>query len=537
VTDLSGDLAPLGAERLGALLDAFVTVGEASDLTPTLERIVAVAVEYVGARYGALGVIGRDGLLERFLHVGVDPDSAAAIGELPRGRGVLGVLTRDPRPLRLRNVRDHGESVGFPPHHPSMRSFLGVPVRSRGRVFGNLYLTEKQGGGEFTAADEAVVVALASAAGTAVENARLLGTTARRAERERAGREITTAVLSGEPVEDVLQLIADRARDLCTADDALVLLPRRDGRLVAEVASGAGAEKLRGLEVGAADPVMGVVSTRRPLVHDGGEAAGMLALRGPGVCVPLVSDGRPLGALAVVRAPGAAPFPDGTPRLLTVFGEQAALALVLGQAAEDRRTLAVHQDRERIARDLHDLVIQRIYATGMGLQAVRGSVPPPAARRIDATVHDLDQTIAEIRSAIFALETPAHQVPAGLRARVLAEAREAVVALGFEPGVSLVGPVDSTVPDDMADAVVAAVREALSNVARHAGATGVHVSLRVGEDVELTVVDDGRGPGPLERRSGLRNLDARARAWGGRCVVEPASPRGTQLRWTTPLPR
>jgi signal transduction histidine kinase len=526
----------LDPKRLAALLDAFVTVGKAADLTPTLERIVSAACELVGARYGALGVVGRYGGLERFVHVGIDPETADRIGHLPRGQGVLGVLIDDPHPLRLDDVASHPASVGFPANHPPMAAFLGVPVVSRGRVFGNLYLTEKADGGPFTELDEAVVVALAAAAGTAVENARLLAETDLRAQVERASRDITTAVLSGAGVDAVLQLVAEEARALCGAEDAFVLLPQPGGYLVAEVVSGPDPGGLLGSVAGEDDPVTEVVRARQPLTLDGDEGVGLLAHTGPTVCVPLVSEERALGALAVVRPLGAERFPEWTPGVLEVFGGQAAVALVLGQAADDRRALAVHQDRERIARDLHDLVIQRIYATGMGLAAVSHLVGSEVAGQLDKSIADLDQTIREIRSAIFQLQTPVENAPVTLRTRLLGEAQEAVVSLGFEPTVSLIGPVDSAVPEDVADAVVAAAREALSNAGRHAGATRVHVTLRVDEDgVALVVVDDGVGIAPEGRRSGLANLAARATALGGECTAEPGEGRGTRLLWRVPL--
>ena len=301
----------LGASRLAALLDAFVTVGRASDLTPTLERIIQAAADAVGARYAALGVIGRYGDLERFVYVGMDDATVDRIGHLPRGRGVLGVLIDDPRPLRLADVAAHPASVGLPPHHPPMSAFLGVPVLARGRVFGNLYLAEKSDGGPFTAEDEAVVVALAAAAGTAVENARLLAETGMRVELERASRQITTAVLSGSSVDEVLQLVADRARAICAAEGGVVLLPQPGGYLVVELVSGTDAGLL-GAVAEEGDPVVEVVRDRRPLTLHGDEGVGVLARTGPAVCAPLVSEHRALGALAVVRAPASAPFPEWT---------------------------------------------------------------------------------------------------------------------------------------------------------------------------------------------------------------------------------
>jgi nitrate/nitrite-specific signal transduction histidine kinase len=351
------------AVRLRRLLDAVLFLGSELRVPTVLRRIVEAGCELVGARYGALGVLDerRQGLSE-FITVGFTTQQVAQIGSLPRGHGILGLLIVEPKPLRLMDLNEHPERYGFPPHHPPMTSFLGVPILARGEVFGNLYLTEKAGGGEFTDDDEQLIVALATAAGVAIENARLHA----------------------------------RAREL-----------------------------------------------------------------------------------------------------------------------------DVVTDRERIARDLHDTVIQRLFATDLG-------------DRIQEAVDDLDETIRQIRSTIFALGV--HQAGTSLRGEILDVIAEYSQTLGFEPRVLLDGPIDAAVPDDVAEHILSVLREALSNVARHAHAHRVDVLLNVGDDVQLRVTDDGGGPsGEASGGFGLRNMRSRAEALGGTVVLEPAMGGGSRLEWRVPL--
>lgn len=376
-------------EQLKGLLEAVLTLESGLELSGVLQRVVAAARQLTGARYGALGVLDEKGQgLAEFVHEGVDEATASAIGHLPHGEGVLGALILDPRPLRLAEVSRHPDAVGFPPGHPEMHTFLGVPLRVRGVVYGNLYLADKEAGGGFDADDEALVVALASAAGLAVDRARL------------------------------------RAR----------------------------------------------------------------------------------------------------------VGE-----------------LTVAADRERIARDLHDTVIQRLFATGLSLQSSLSLVHDPELRaRIEEAVADLDGTIRQVRTTIFALEQPADAGP-GLRSRVLSVCAEAARSLGFEPEVGFVGAIDHRVDEDAAVELLSSLREALSNVARHAKARWVRVELAVGEDLVLVVSDDGVGPsghlGAAERAEpdeeggqGIANMDERARSLGGQCVIGPRPEHGTEVRWEIPLP-
>lgn len=370
-----------GPRRLRQLLESVLTISSDLDLPATLERIVESAVDLAGATYGALGVLDDSGTrLAQFITVGVDAETKHAIGNLPEGHGILGLLIVDAKPLRLPDLREHPDSFGFPPNHPPMQSFLGVPIRVRDEVFGNLYLTDKRSAEVFSDVDEELVVGLAAAAGVAIENARL------------------------------------HAR-----------------------------------------------------LH----------------------------------------------------------------------SLALAEDRERIARDLHDTVIQRLFATGMSLQ---GSVrlvrddPPAAVERIEQAVEDLDVTVKHIRMAIFGLEQR-RAAEQGLRAGLLSIAHEAVGPLGFEPSVMFDGPLDTAVDDLVANELRAVLREALSNVARHAQASSVEVDVLVRDGIRLRIVDDGVGPPGADVPhvgKGLRNMAERADRLGGTLEIHEREPSGTVLEFTVP---
>lgn len=361
------------------LLDAVLTIGSELELPAMLRQIVESAVDLADATYGALGVLDDSGeRLNEFITVGIDDATHRLIGELPEGHGLLGVLIIDAKPLRLPDLKEHPDSYGFPPNHPPMSSFLGVPIRLRDKVYGNLYLTDKKSGEVFTDVDEELVIGLAAAASVAIDNARL------------------------------------------------------NARL---------------------------------------------------------------------------------------------------------NEMAVSDDRDRIARDLHDSVIQRLFATGLSLQGALGMAGtdlPTAIERISTAIDDLDATVKQIRTAIFGLEQT-QVADDGLRARVLAVVRQGAGPLGFEPRVLLDGPLDTGVDDRVGTQLLSVLREALSNVARHAKAARVEVEVIVAGDVVLRVVDDGVGPG--EGRvggKGLANMTARAEALGGSLELRPGPMTGTVLEWRVP---
>ncbi|MFC6596626.1 GAF domain-containing protein [Kitasatospora paranensis] len=566
VTEVSERLQSAAAvtDRMQRLLEAVVSVGSGLDLHATLQRIATGAAELVDAEYAALGVVSPHGSgLSDFIHVGIDDETAARIGDLPSGRGILGALIDRPEPLRLADLREDPRSAGFPPHHPPMTSFLGVPIRVRGEVFGNLYLTEKQGGAGFTPEDEQVVLALATAAGVAIENARLYEE-GRRRERWIAGAAaVTTALLSTDEAQLALTVAAEQVRELADGALGMILLPTGDGQMRVAHASGESAEFVRGELMPEGSFAGRLLAGQSVYFEDMSTHPGVvlrLARRfGPSMAVPMISSGRVLGGLAVWRTRGSAPFTEGEKQLAQTFASQAALALRLAEGQRDQQRLAVFQDRDRIARDLHDLVIQRLFATGMVLEgAARRAGVPEVRERIGQAVDELDATIQEVRTTIYALQHDTGDEPDTLRTRVLREASQAAAALGFKPSVGFTGPVESLVGEQAARQLLAALREMLSNTARHARASRVSVQLdatvhldregrplpgTVVEELEearpgalLTVTDDGVGIPDGGRRSGLRNLTRRAEALGGDAWHECGPDgRGTRVSWTVRL--
>ena len=527
-------------ERLRALLDAVVGIGTDLDLRSTLQRIVESACALAGARYGALGVIGPDRQLSDFITHGIDPEAHAAIGDLPRGRGVLGLLITDPQPVRMPDITEHPRSYGFPPNHPPMHSFLGVPVRTRDQIYGNLYLADKQGAAEFTDDDEEIMVALAAAAGVAIDNARLFALAQRRERWLAAAAEITGVLLGTVRRTEALRLIARRAREITEADLVLVLLYQETAdQLTIEVADGpeAAAAELVGAVVPADGAALESLSRGRQVLIDDLRAAAEWpgpVPDGPAMATPLGAGGTQHGVLIVAHNAGRPDHPSDDVTMLSNFAGQAALALERARAQEERELLVVLEDRERIARDLHDVVIQRLFATGMQLQGVAPhALRPEAAKRINTAVDDLDATIRDIRRSIFELRTP---VGVTLRTEVGDALEAAVEALGFRPTLDVSGPVDSAVPDDVVPEILAVVREALSNIVRHARAKAVRVSLRAADnEVVVCVQDDGIGTDPARARGGLVNLGERAHDLGGSFEVGPGEAGGTTVVWRVPL--
>ncbi len=520
-------------ERLRALFDAVTAVSGDLELRPTLERIVEAAARLADARYAALGVLDADGdELAQFVTVGIDEAGIAAIGPLPHGRGVLGQLIKDPKPLRLQDITAHASSYGFPPNHPPMSTFLGVPVRIRDRVFGNLYLTEKNGGAAFTEEDEEAVIALASAAAVAVENAGLYERTERRGRRVSAANEIQQAVLENTPIDKVLHLVAERAREVMEGQAALLLLRNRHGVLVVQAAAGPDTSELLGHEIPAEGPLLDVVERGATAqLAQGGDLFDR-ALSGPAMVVPFASPDETGGALVVNRFAGDRGAPDEEElAALQGFANQASIALRLAAAQADRSALALVRDRERIARDLHDLVIQRLFAIGLSLQGIGAQAQPELSEQLTEAVRDIDLTIFDIRSTIFGLERDRRS--AGLRGQVM----EVISGIpGVDPELRMDGPIDLSVSKAIGGELLAVLGEALSNAARHSKAEHVQVSVRVaGDTLTLLVRDDGIGFEPGGRRSGLRNMAERAEALRGTLTVEAAPDMGTLVEWRVPL--
>ncbi|MGW3662415.1 sensor histidine kinase [Streptomyces sp. NPDC005141] len=535
-------------DRLHGLLEAVLSVGRELDLQQVLRSIVEAATVLVDAEYGALGVIGSDRRLSEFLTVGIDDEHRERIGALPSGHGILGELIRHPEPLRLPELSDHPASYGFPPDHPPMHSFLGVPIRVRDEVFGNLYLTEKRGGKEFDAEDEAVLSTLAVAAGVAIENARLYEETRLRELWQRAGGKVTSILLTGAPSTEVLELIVEEARTILSADMGMIAeRPPGEEALRPALAVGLGAERLGGLVLSPRDGIVAAALTAaEPVVsddiaHDERAAGGgpQWAGLGPVAAVPLGAGGKARGVLLLGRVPGGTPFDEAATGPLLAFADQAALALELGERRRDAEQIALFQDRDRIARDLHDLAIQRLFAAGMTLQSTLRFMEHPEGReRLARTVDDLDDTIKIIRSTIFGLRTHgAAPEGSGLRRRVAEAVKVATLSLGFAPALRIEGLVDTDVPGGVADHAAAVLGEALSNVARHSGARAVDVRLRLAAgELTLTVADDGCGVAADGPRSGLKNMEERAAALAGTLTLgEREEGGGTRLVWRVPV--
>jgi signal transduction histidine kinase len=532
-------------DRVNALFEAVIAVGTNLDIEVVLREIVDAAVNLVDATYGAMGVIGESGRLAEFIPVGISEAEIAGIHHWPEGRGLLGALITDPKPMRISELSKHALSAGFPEGHPSMRSFLGVPIRVRNEVYGNLYLTDKRGGAEFDEEDEAILVALAAAAGVAIENARLYDEARRQQRWMTASAEVTRMLFSGAEPSEALKLITTLSLEMSGADLVVLAHPTADRTaLRIEHAAGDGAQEALGLVLPTGSSASGLVLSSGELlsVDDfkldqrvASVARAQMNL-GPAVVLPLGAPGNVRGVLTAGRMPGSMPLPAAGVEMLRTFATQAAIALELAAHRQQAERVAVFEDRDRIARDLHDLVIQRLYATGMSLQGAVSMIgSQDAADRVSRAVDALDKTIREIRSSIFALQArPEVPVP-GLRARVLAIADEMTAMLGFPPALQLDGMLDEVVPDDVAEHLLGALREALSNVARHAGATKVEVTVRADDDVSLVVADNGSGLKNVTRRSGLGNLEDRAVQLGGTMHVESASGAGTTLQWRVPL--
>ncbi|MFF1723306.1 GAF domain-containing sensor histidine kinase [Streptomyces sviceus] len=536
-------------DRVHSLLEAVLSVGRELDLEQALYSIVEAAAALVDAEYAALGVIGPDGRrLSAFHTIGVTEEQITRIGPFPEGHGILGELISHPEPLRLTKISEHPASYGFPPNHPPMNTFLGVPIRVRDQIFGNLYLTEKRGGAQFDQEDESVLSTLAVAAGVAIDNARLYEQSRLRERWLRANAEITHSLMSGGGRTEVLGQIAERAAEITGSALSAVALPMEDtGSLAVEIAVGMDAKAHQGLVLPLDRTLMGLAfSSAAPAVsadvsHDdriSPEPPRFQGL-GPAVAVPIGTGEEGVrGVLLLARSSGRPEFSPTETETLQAFAAQAAVAMELAERRQDAEEVAVLKDRDRIARDLHDLAIQRLFATGMTLQSAGRFIEhPEASERVVRAVDDLDETIKIIRSTIFGLRSREGADGTGLRARVVRIAGEAAPVLGFAPSVRLEGLVDTDVPREIAEHVVAVLSEALTNIARHAHAGRADVVLTAdSRQVRLTVTDNGTGISPDGRRSGLLNMAERAEQLGGKMELSSPADGGTRLVWWVPKP-
>ncbi len=546
------------------LLQAAIDLASDLDLSSVLQRFVVATSALTGARYGAINVLDSRGGSTTFVQSGVDERLAQALGRGPHAVGVLGAIPSQGT-MRLDDLTQHPAFQGFPPDHPPMGSFLGAAVRVRDVVYGYLYLCEKPGG--FTDDDDATVQTLAAAVALAIQNAQLYAAAERREHWLRTGQEITTMLLSGREEEDVLSHVASASRQVAAADTAALVLPGVDDDWVMEIVDGHASDQLLGTVMPPDGRARSTLAGGTGLLVEhlaAARAVRIPALRqfGPALYAPMVADGRGVGVLMLLRRVGSTPFSDSDLATAQAFAGQAALALVLAEARHAQDVAALLDERERIARDLHDLAIQQLFATGMQLETVRrraarGVDPSELTGIVADALDNVDATVKQIRSIVHALRDPDAAAP--LAERLRREASLARTGLGFAPSLvitvdgrvldsdaSLDGDaaaLDDRVGEDLADDVVAVVREGLANAARHAQATAVAVRVEldgVAPDGAVTVVveDDGAGlPSARERRSGTDNLAARARRHLGTFTLAPAPQGGgTRLSWWAPLP-
>ncbi|EFQ84058.1 GAF domain protein [Aeromicrobium marinum DSM 15272] len=516
--------------RLRDLIRVNHAVTSHLDLDTVLRRIVEMATELIDARYAAMGVIGDDGGLEQFIHVGMDEPTAEQIGHLPAGKGLLGALIDDPRPVRIPRIAADVRSSGFPAHHPPMDSFLGVPIRVRSEVYGNLYLTDSRSGA-FTADDESLAEGLAATAGIAIANARQFEESQHREKWSLALADATRDLLSDDDGDPVMQLL-QTVLDLAEADT--VSIHRRDeqtGSLVVDLALGEGAAALQGSRHDAAGhPVAEAISSRRARIHDGGGLMAHSAL-----IAPFVGSDHPGAALVVSRCATKGAFRPRDLTMVSSFASHVGVALDRTEARRNRRRVSMLEDRSRIARDLHDHVIQRLFATGLSLQATASGLDPGTAARITDHVQEIDGAITQIRQSIFAMSQDVERAASSPRGRILAVVNRLGDHMGRRPTVAFDGPIDLLTDPDLARDVEAVIGEALTNAVKHAQASAIDIEVAIaGSQIQVTVADDGVGLGSSPRRSGLANLEDRATARGGGLRIVSGG-AGTTIIWTASL--
>jgi len=531
-------------DRLDGLVEAMLAITSGLRLDETLRTIVHTAIELVDARYGALGVRGDDHELFGFVYEGIDAHTCEMIGPLPAGRGVLGMLIDDPQPIRLDDIAQHPAAVGFPPHHPPMRTFLGVPVRIRDEVFGNLYLTEKQNGQPFSDDDEVLVEALAAAAGIAIDNARLYERSQASQSWIAATRDISTRLLAGTDPATVFRLIAEQAVTLTGADLALVVVPADpeapDSELtelvVADLAGAGVPDAVAAQTMPVAGTSVGQAFLQRtPQRLDTFDVdGGLIDAAGPALVLPLRTTDTVAGVIVILRRTGAYPFSDEQLDMMAAFADQAALAWQLAVTQRRMRELDVLTDRDRIARGLHDHVIWRLFAVGLALQ---GAIPrvraPEVQQRLSQAVDDLQGVIQDIRTVIFDLHGGSFGA-IRLHQR-LDQAIAAFAGSELHTPVHYSGPL-SSVDAVLADHAEAVVKEAVSNAVRQADASQLTIHIDVADGLSIDIIDNGKGiPGEITT-SGLANLRQRAEEANGTFTIQPVPQGGTRLRWSAPLP-
>ncbi len=534
--------------RLRALLEAGMALASELSLDRLLQRLTDLAAELTDARYAALGVIdpSRSGL-ERFVTHGVDDHLRAAIGDPPHGRGILGALITDARPLRLHALRDDPRSVGFPPNHPTMNSFLGVPVLLRGVAYGNLYLTEKDGGADFTEADQELVELLAAQAAVAIENARLYESATRWSRQLESLFEVSGALARETDVDRLLELVAERLRELLEARLVVVMLPAGADELRFVTAAGEGGEELLGRTVRRDQSKAGRVLERRhservDSVLDDPEIAPTVSRQigaRTGVWVPLLAQDRPIGVIAVhdKLGPPDARFTDDDVRLAETFASRAAVAVDLSERVERdalRRIVAAQElERQRLARELHDETGQALTSILLGLKQLEGADSPAAVAALRelvvATLQDVRRLAVELRPKVlddFGLVPALERLTQGF-------AEQTGIEVDLEAGA-----ITERLPREVETAIYRIVQESLTNVAKHAHAERVSVFLtRTDGRVKAVIEDDGRGFDPAARDGGgigLVGMRERIELLDGTLTVESSATSGTTVAVEVP---
>ncbi len=527
---------------IGELLGAFAAMAEDMDLDTVLERVTSAACQLVDARFGALGVVGPDRMLSQFVTVGLDDGEIRRIGSLPQGHGVLGLLITDPQPLRLHDLREHPRAVGFPSHHPRMTSFLGVPIRIHGTVFGNLYLTEKNGGEDFSETDEQLLVALATAAGVAIENSRLYDDATRRTRWLEGGLNAARELLEQDDVlRNDFEVLTRQALSASQSTIAVVLRDfGHDRGLICEAAEGEQAAAYLGRSTADSELLQDLTETSEPLVLSAEDAARVLPeARAGGIdalMCGVLTGTEDRRFLLIGRSAASAPFTGMDHEMMRSFTSHVSLALELLGAHRRREQQAVFGDRDRIARDLHDLVIQRLFAAGLSIQGLRKYLTDSEPLdRITAVTAELDSTIRELRDTIYSLRS-VPQITATFTSSLFALVAEAFEGHELEPVMQLSGPLDAVVDEDLAAHVRAILLEGLSNALRHADASSITIMLRATSDrLELVVTDDGRGFEQTTSTGGLANMRRRADLCGADLGIVSAPGQGTVVSFSVPL--
>ena len=539
---------PLGTSRLAALLNAIAAVVAETDTGTLLRMVVTAAATLVEADYAAFAILGAQGNVVDLVAHGVGSEDAQQLGLLPERSGLLARLISANGVMRLDDVTLHAGATDFSPRHPRMGPLLGMPITTREVVIGVLYVTRTAGKPSFTWTDEAQLRALGVQAGIALANASAFEVGRRREDWLETLTAVATGLSAGRDLADVLPRVIGQARAIVDADFAALALPSEDPDvLTVQYEDGVDAAHLMGSRLPVETSLTGTVLKTGKMIeitelrsdprvaasHEGGY------LFGPALFIPVGPPSAVRGVLVAFNRSGRSAFDRQSVAMLNAFAAQVAVSLELAEHRRDDTRLALVEDRERIARDLHDVVIQRLFAIGLTLEgASRSILEPDAGQQVVRAVDELDQTIKEIRTTIFGLQASAGADDPSLRARIIAVVEQSLQALGFVPSVRFDGLVDTTVPDRISDQLVAVLREALSNAARHARATRVEVLLAVDrDDVTLVVDDDGVGITDTGRRSGLRNMEVRAKASGGGLRLTNREPSGTRIEWRVPLDR